>query len=90
MDGITMRQGRARRLIDALEHRTGGQIGGEVEWYTVRELAKLMGLKPSVYARLLIVDLVKKNVLNVREGRAANRTMRYEYSITPRFMWEWS
>lgn len=51
------------------------------QWYTIRQIAKFVGIKPTNYLRAILNQQVMNDALNVREGKASNGRMRYEYSV---------
>lgn len=54
-----------------------------VRWFTIRQIAKFVGLKPTNYLRTMLNQQAVYADIDVREGTAPNGRMRYEYSVRP-------
>lgn len=50
-------------------------------WFTIRQIAKFVGLKPTNYLRTMLNQQAVTEALDVREGTAPNGRLRYEYAV---------
>lgn len=80
--GDTMKQQRAQRLMLALMEAQQREVWeGEVIWFTLRDLAKFMDLRPSAYAQVIVSELCHARLLMKKQGRARHGAMRWEYAL---------
>jgi len=80
--GDTMRQQRAQKCIVALLEAQKKEVWeNETIWFTLRDLARFMGIKPSAYAQSIVAGLCHAHLLMKRQGRAKHGAMRWQYAI---------
>jgi len=80
--GDTMKQQRAQMIMVALRDAQYWEVWeGECIWFTLRDLARFMGIKPSAYAQTIVSELCAARLLMKQKGRARNGAMRWEYAI---------
>ncbi len=51
------------------------------QWFTLRQVARLVGLQPTQYLRDLLTELARENAVEIGEGKAPNGMLRYQYSV---------
>lgn len=52
-----------------------------VQVWTLRQIARKVGLQPTQYLRSLLDELSNEHAISIQEGIAPNGTLRYEYSV---------
>jgi len=80
--GDTMKLKRAHMIMIALlDWQNWEEWEGECIWFTLRDLARFMGIKPSSYAQTIVSEMCAARLLMKRKGRARHGAIRWEYAI---------
>lgn len=65
-------------LYDAFDNEEGRFLE---RWYTTREIAAKVGLKPTAYLLTMLAELVYEKALEGRHGENAAHALRFEYRV---------
>lgn len=57
------------------------QVFDTSRWMTLRQIAREVDLKPTAYLRGIVNELCSDGYIFLRDGRAKNKALRYEYQV---------